>query len=159
MSTPESHQKQQTKRRPESRSSALHGSDQPTPRQRNLPERRPIVRYAVRGPGIKNQHAHIGENRNPCYKLKVAGWTRAHRTMRDQLPSRIDEMGLEMQHFLSNSKPPRPESPRSGLEGRSRTGKRGYELDQPWRRDASHCSSRRGRGVRLLPLRTCETRV
>jgi hypothetical protein len=42
------------------------------------------------------------------------------------------------------------EAPRSGLEepapslsrGRSSTGKRGYELDQPSRRDASHRSLR-----------------
>ena len=39
-----------------------------------------------------------------------------------------------------NSRPPRPEAPRSGLEGRSRRCKRSDALDHPSRRDAPHRS-------------------
>src|ERR1700733_13164729 len=52
-------------------------------------------------------------------------------------------------------RPPRPEAPRSALEGpapspsrgRSRMRKRGYELDHPSRCDATHRSSGGGGGV------------
>ncbi len=49
-----------------------------------------------------------------------------------------DDQGVKK---LRNSQPPRPEAPRTSLEGRFRSRKRGYELDNPSRREASLRSS------------------
>ena len=42
-------------------------------------------------------------------------------------------VGRGKYYAACNSKPPRPEAPRSGLEGRSRRRQRGYEPDHPLR--------------------------
>src|SRR5580704_8546613 len=47
---------------------------------------------------------------------------------------------------IRNSQPPRPEAPRSGLEGRFRSREGGGELDHPSRREAALRSLRREAG-------------
>ena len=61
-------------------------------------------------------------------------------------------LGAKETKMARNSQPPRPEAPQSGLEGRFRSRKLGYELDNPSRREASLRSLRHEAGGWREPL-------